>query len=150
VVAGCAFLAFSGFVSAQEIMPATGGMVRLFPTDAAILEQQEARKEINCTVTPTKPSLGFDLKFHTGYDIAVPLKDLAGADNLLTMVFRVTPADQPDSPTLFSQKITVPQIEEDAGRRVPQGRVRRGRRQVPRCLADARSQRARLFFELGH
>jgi hypothetical protein len=114
VVAGCAFLAFSGFVSAQEIMPATGGMVRLFPTDAAILEQQEARKEINCTVTPTKPSLGFDLKFHTGYDIAVPLKDLAGADNLLTMVFRVTPADQPDSPTLFSQKITVPQIEEDA------------------------------------
>src|SRR5438445_137652 len=68
---------------AQELMPAAGpgGMVRLFTSDAAILESQEARKDLPCTVTPSKPSLGFDLKFHAGYEVSVPLKDLAGTEN---------------------------------------------------------------------
>src|SRR5205814_10219244 len=60
--------------------------VRLFTQDAAILEAQETRKDIPCTVTPVKPMLGFDLKFHAGYDVSVPLKELAGSDNQLTMV----------------------------------------------------------------
>jgi hypothetical protein len=89
-------------------------MVRLFASDAAILEAQETRKDIACTVTPNKPTLGFDLKFHSGYDVSVPLKDLAGRDNLLTMVFRVTPEGRPDDSTYFSQRTNVPQIEDDA------------------------------------
>jgi hypothetical protein len=36
-----------------------GGVVRLFSSDAAILEAQEARKDLACTVTPSKPVLGF-------------------------------------------------------------------------------------------
>src|SRR5579872_3810860 len=101
--------------SAQELMPAAspGGMVRLFTSDAAILESQEVRKDLNCTVTPNKPSLGFDLKFHSGYEVSVPLKDLAGSENQLTMVFRVTPENHPDEGVYFSQHVSVPAIEED-------------------------------------
>jgi hypothetical protein len=29
-----------------------------------VLEAQEVRKEVACTVTPEKPVLGFDLRFH--------------------------------------------------------------------------------------
>ncbi|SPE24997.1 conserved hypothetical protein [Candidatus Sulfopaludibacter sp. SbA3] len=108
-------LATSAILSAQELMPpaSPGGMVRLFTTDAAILEAQEARKDLPCTVTPAKPVLGFDLKFHTGYDVNVPLKELAGSENTLTMVFRVTPDDHPDASTYFSQHVNVPAIDDD-------------------------------------
>ena len=81
----------------------SGGAVRLFATDAAILESGEARKDLPCTVTPIKPLLGFDLKFHSGYDVTIPLKELAGSENLLTMVFRVAPENRPDDPVYFSQ-----------------------------------------------
>ncbi len=108
-------LLFPPLLCAQELMPTAspGGMVRLFTTDAAILESQEARKDLPCTVTPTKPILGFDMRFHTGYEVSVPLRELAGSENTLTMVFRVTPADRPDDSTYFSQHVPVPAIDED-------------------------------------
>src|SRR5258707_14435536 len=84
--------------AAQVLMPgsAPGRAVRLFSSDAAILEAGESRKDIPCTVTPAKPVLGFDLKFHARYEVTVPLKELAGSDNNLTMVFRVYPEHKPD------------------------------------------------------
>src|SRR5260370_17639896 len=89
----CTCLATGLSLSAQVLMPASGpgGPVRLFTSDAAILEAKEVRKDIPCTVTPVKPVLGFDLKFHAGYDLRVPLKQLAGSNTFLTMAFRVTP-----------------------------------------------------------
>ncbi|HWQ56767.1 MAG TPA: hypothetical protein VN442_23980 [Bryobacteraceae bacterium] len=106
----------AGFVPAQTVMQgsAPGGTLNIFNSDAAILEAQEARRDLGCTVTPIKPALGFDLKFHSGYDVTVPLKELAGSGNLLTMIFRVSPANHPDEPVYFSQKVTVPPIEEEA------------------------------------
>jgi hypothetical protein len=109
-----ALIATCAGLSAQEIMLSDGGMVRLFASDAAILEAQETRKDIACTVTPNKPALGFDLQFHAGYDVAVPMKELAGPDNLLTMVFRVTPEGRPREATYFSQRTEVPKIDGDA------------------------------------
>jgi hypothetical protein len=102
-------------LTAQELLPVSSDSgVRLFGSDETILEAQENRKDLPCTVTPAKPSLGFDMKFHAGYDIAVPLKELAGDENLLTVVFRVTPNDHPDQPVYFSQRINVPKIDEEA------------------------------------
>jgi len=92
-----------------------GSSVRLITTDAAILESQEVRKDLPCTVTPNKPQLGFDMRYHSGYDVSVPLKELAGNDNQLTMVFRVIPDTHPDDAVYFSQRIGVPAIDEDAG-----------------------------------
>src|SRR5882724_10534627 len=87
---------------------------RLVNTDIAVLEAGEVRKDLPCTVTPAKPALGFDLKFHSGYDVTLPLKELAGSDNLLTVLFRVVPENHKDDPAYFTQKIRVPSLEEDA------------------------------------
>lgn len=94
---------------------APGGGVRLFSSDAAILEARESRKDLPCTVTQIKPQLGFDLKFHSGYEVSFPLKELAGSENTLTMVFKVTPDGHPDEPVYFSHRVNVPAIEENAG-----------------------------------
>ena len=86
----------------------------IFNTDLAVLESGETRKELPCTVTPSKPTLGFDLKFHAGYQVSVPLKELAGRDNGLSIVFRVAPDGRRDEPAYFTQHLRVPPIEEDA------------------------------------
>src|SRR5207302_1186096 len=113
----CLFVMAAGVLSAQDLMPVSGpgGRVRLLGSDAAILEAQDVRKDIPCTVTVSKPVLGFDLKYHSGYEVSVPLKELAGSENQLTMVFRVTPENHPDEPVYFSQHYQVPMIEPDAG-----------------------------------
>ena len=113
----CVLFFASGMLSAQVLMPVSGpgGTVQLFTSDSAILEAQEVRKDLPCTVTVNKPTLGFDLKYHTGYDVSVPLKELAGSDNQLTMVFRVIADGHPNDPIYFSQHIPVPAIDEDAG-----------------------------------
>lgn len=90
-----------------------GGMVRLFTSDAAVLESPDSRKDLPCTVTPEKPTLGFDMKFHAGYGVSVPMQELAGSENRLTMVFRVSPESQPDDAVYFSQHVTVPAITQD-------------------------------------
>jgi hypothetical protein len=92
-----------------------GGEVRLFTSDSAVLESAENRKDLPCTVSPAKPTLGFDMKFHAGYDVLTPLKELAGSENQLTMVFRVTPEGHADSPVYFKQHYSVPAIDENAG-----------------------------------
>src|SRR5215471_3066314 len=104
-------------LSAQNLLPTSepGGAVHLFTSDAAILEAQETRKDLNCTVSPVKPMLGLDLKYHAGYDVTVPLKELAGGDNQLTVVFRVTPENKKEDPIYFSQRWNVPAIDPDAG-----------------------------------
>jgi hypothetical protein len=101
---------------AQNILQGSGpgGEAHLFSTDGAILESQEPRKDLPCTATPVKPALGFDLKFHAGYEVSVPLRELAGLQNLLTMIFRITPQAHPDEPVYLSQRVHVPEIEENA------------------------------------
>ncbi|HUB81249.1 MAG TPA: hypothetical protein VMB03_20750 [Bryobacteraceae bacterium] len=95
-------------------MAPSGGLVRLMPSDAAILESPENRKDLPCTVNPDKPVLGFDLKFHVNYEVTIPIKELVGEQNQLVMVFRVTPENHPDG-TYFSQHFQVPAIERDEG-----------------------------------
>src|SRR3984893_7514888 len=103
-------------LKAQVVMQGSGpgGIVRIFNTDSAVLESQEARKDLPCTVVPIKPALGFDLRFHAGYEVSIPLRDLAGSEDMLTMLFRVTPDGHKDDPVYFSQRLSVPPIEEGA------------------------------------
>jgi hypothetical protein len=108
-------LACGALARGQVIMQAgPSGHVNIFNTDMAVLEAGEVRKDLACTVTPSKPALGFDLRFHAGYDVTLPLKDLAGSQNALTILFRVTPQNHPDRPVYFTQHIRVPKLEEDA------------------------------------
>jgi hypothetical protein len=93
---------------------APGEPVTLLPSDVAILEAPAERKDFPCIVIPRKTELGFDLRFHAGYDVTVPLKELEGESELLTVVFRVYPAGDKEHSAYFSQHIRVPQVEEDA------------------------------------
>jgi hypothetical protein len=110
-VPGVLLLCSSGLF-AQALVP--GGISRLFTSDAAILESQDIRKDLPCSVTPVKPVLGFDLKFHSGYEVSVPLRELAGDSNQLTMVFRVVPDGHEDDVIYLSQRMSVPSIGDDS------------------------------------
>ena len=101
---------------AQILIPGSGPghEPNIFNSDLAVLEEQETRKDLPCTVTPSKPALGFDLKFHTGFQVTVPLKELAGGENALNIIFRVSDQGHPDDPVYFTQHIRVPPIENDA------------------------------------
>jgi hypothetical protein len=90
------------------------GKVNIFNTDMAVLEAGETRKDLACSVNPTKPVLGFDLRFHAGYEVTVPLKELIGSENLLNILFRVTSQNNPDQPVYFAQHIRVPLLEDEA------------------------------------
>src|SRR5437763_1296397 len=57
---------------AQTLLSSGEGPVHLVGSDLAVLEAQEVRKEITCSVTPEKPTLGFDLRYHAGFNITVP------------------------------------------------------------------------------
>jgi hypothetical protein len=106
----------AGLGHAQILMLGSGinNKVNIFNTDMAVLEAGEQRKDLACTVNPTKPALGFDLRFHAGYEVTLPLKELIGSENLLNILFRVTPKSHSEQPVYFAQHIRVPAVEEDA------------------------------------
>ena len=103
-------------LSAQTLLSPSGpgGNVNIFNTDLAVLEAGDVRKDLPCTVTPAKPALGFDLKFHAGYEVTIPLKELAGAENLLTILFRVEDENHKDRPHYFVQRVRVPLVDDEA------------------------------------
>ncbi len=94
--------------------PSAKRTAQLLPADLAVLEQRELRKDLPCTVTPVKPVLGFDLRFHAGYEVDLPLRDIAAREDLLTIVFRVAHTSTEDDPSYFTQRIKVPMIEAGA------------------------------------
>jgi hypothetical protein len=100
----------------QHLLPGSGpnARVRLHSSDLAIFAAEEDRDDLPCTVSPNDPVLGFDLKFHASYEVILPLKEVAGSGNLLSILFRVTPAAQGAGPVHFHQRIQVPAIDENA------------------------------------
>ncbi len=75
----CTLLPSPAF-SQMMLKPAQPGeALNLLPSDIAVLEAGEVRQDIPCTVTDRKAELGFDLRFHGGFDVSVPLRELSGA-----------------------------------------------------------------------
>ena len=104
-----------------------GDLVTILPSDLAIFEAGNERKEIPCTVTQRKADLGFDLRFHAGYDVTVPLSEVSGEGGELTVVFRVFAASDRTNPAYFVQHFGVPSIPDDAkGDALLQGEVNLG------------------------
>jgi hypothetical protein len=134
---------------AQTVLRGHAGAVpSLVGSDLAVLEAKEPRKDLPCVVSPNKPLLGFDLRFHGSFDISLPLRELAGSENTLTILFRVTPLDSQKEPVYFTQKIRVPPIEEDAkGDAYLHGAfdVGEGKYQVDWLMRD-RTERVCAFF----
>jgi len=99
---------------AQVPLAGVGTQLQLNSSDLAVLEAQEVRKDLSCTVNPIKPALGFDLRFHGGYDINLPLRDVAGNENLLSILVRVTWDGRKEGPFYFYQHIDVPKLPDDS------------------------------------
>lgn len=96
---------------------ASGAGLRLLNSDQAVLEAGEPRDDLPCSVVSVKPVLGFDLRFHSGYEVSVPLNELAGSENLLTILFRVTslsPEAGSRSPVYFLHRMKVPAIDAES------------------------------------
>lgn len=93
---------------------AGGKTPRMFGIDMAVLEAGEPRQDLPCKVEDTKTLLGFDLKFHAGFEVSVPMRELAGSDNLLTIVFRVRPEGNPLGDRYFIQRVKVPMLDDEA------------------------------------
>jgi hypothetical protein len=116
----CGILVIGGAtVRAQVPIAASGpsSTVNVFNSDLAVLEAGEERKDLPCSAVQIKPTLGFDLRFHSGYEVSVPLKELAGTENLLTIVFRVASLaaeKEKEQPQYFSQRVKVPSIDSEA------------------------------------
>jgi hypothetical protein len=86
----------------------------LFNGDTVVLEAGEPRKDLECSVIPLRAVLGFDMKFHTGYDVSIPLRELEGTGNTLSILFRVV-AKGKDAPVYFAQQFHVPRVTDPAG-----------------------------------
>jgi len=116
IVAASILALFPGAARSQFMVKATepGEHFSMLPSDLAILEAGETRKDLACDVTSKKPEVGFDLRFHAWYDVSIPLKELEGDEDLLTIVFRVFKDEDKGHPQFFSQHIRVPAIDADA------------------------------------
>jgi hypothetical protein len=94
----------------QTLNWSSPGEKRLLQSRLEGLEAQQSRRDLPCVVTTPKPELGFDFMFHTGYQVEVPVRELAGDGNELTIQFRVVPQDRPDDPSYMVQRVSVPAL----------------------------------------
>lgn len=149
LLGGALFFSVSPPAVSQTILRGhNGAPPSLIGSDLAVLEAREPRKDLPCLVSPNKPLLGFDLRFHGSFDITLPLRELAGSENNLTILFRIAPVDSQKDPVYFTQKIRVPPIEEEAkGDAYLQGAfdLGEGKYQVDWLMRD-RTERVCAFF----
>lgn len=101
-------LSFSaGLWGQARVRESAGGTVLLNQNDYSVLESGEKRRDIACSVTPRRPSLGFDLRLQSGYDVAVTLEGRAASD--LMVLARVRPlGDGNGEPLHLYQRLKVP------------------------------------------
>jgi hypothetical protein len=138
--------------SGQNLLTGVNGAPpSLVGSDLAVIEAKDPRKDLPCTAISSKPLLGFDLRFHSGFDVSVPLKELAGTENQLTMVFRVAPVDKPEQAVWFNHKVRVPSIEAEAkGDAYLQGffDVGEGKYQVDWLMRDRSERVCSSYWEI--
>jgi hypothetical protein len=88
----------------------TGFDPRLKYDDLAALKSREPRAELPCQVTPDKPSIGFDLRFHTEYHVAVPVNIVSSAGGWLEVAMRVMPTREIEHPTYMAHRFAIPAV----------------------------------------
>jgi hypothetical protein len=79
-------------------------------TDMAVFASPEPRADFSCQVTPDKPALGFDLRFHSDYRVTVPVKVLADVGGWLQVVMRVTSTANNEEPVYLIHRYPVPNV----------------------------------------
>jgi hypothetical protein len=128
-----------------------GDEVRLFPADLAVLDLQEVRNDLSCVVAPLDPILGFELRHHSGYEVRIPVAELATLGNRLKILFRVMPERATGERYYFLQRIPVPAIKETAnGNVVLRGYfdIGEGRYHIGWLMRDGRQRICSAFWDV--
>lgn len=82
--------------------------------DQAILSGNRDVRTLPCNVSAVSPQMGFDLRFHTGYTIRLPLEALTGTGNQLHVLLRVAPLPTSGRSFLLRDLISVPAVSAGA------------------------------------
>ncbi len=117
-------LVFSLLAPGQDMLtPAEYTGVNIPLSDLAIFEADIPRDDLRCKVESTQTVLGFDMNYHSGYQAELPLADLFEGENMLSVLFRIYPVDQPKQKRYFIQRFRVPDIQRSEDDDPPQGSV---------------------------
>jgi hypothetical protein len=107
--AGLGFMLTILTLSGQaQVLPSPG--FQLQSDDMAVLASRQRRADFSCQVTPYRPSLGFDLRFHADYRVKLPIGVLADIGPWLQVVMRVTPAANGEKPVYLSHRYPVSDV----------------------------------------
>src|SRR5437764_11044426 len=85
----------------------------LIAPDTQALNLHGAGGALPCTVLSYKPELGFDFRFHARYSVILRRKDLLKRGEVLTIVLRVSPEDDPEAPVRIVQHFQIPGFDKD-------------------------------------
>jgi hypothetical protein len=89
----------------------SGGRLEVAPRlqyeDMAALAARDSRAELSCPVTPDKPALGFDLRFHSDYHLDLPVKVLSDAGGWLKVAMRVTPVAETENSAYLAHRFPI-------------------------------------------
>jgi hypothetical protein len=105
-------LAISELCPAQTVLNTS--RFHILGSDLAVFESEEKRTDLRCEATAVNPQLDFDLRAHVGYNVVIPMQELAGPRQRLRIMARVTPAGKPEKTFFLVDRIQVPAIDEDA------------------------------------
>ena len=77
----------------------------------AALSDVTELNQLECSIAWTKPAMAIDLRFHSGFSVAVPLKKLAGQAGAIRTL---APASDPARAVLFTMTTPTPALDSDA------------------------------------
>jgi hypothetical protein len=70
----------------------------------------QANASLRCETTPVAPTLGFSLRFQTGYEVSVPLSQFHGPGHRISVLLRVTPESRDGQPAYLLRSFDLPDV----------------------------------------
>jgi hypothetical protein len=79
---------------------------------AGVLRQvdPQANSSLRCETTPVAPTLGFGLRFQTGYEVRVPLSQFHGPGHRISVLLRVNPEAKEGQPAYLLRSFDLPDV----------------------------------------
>ena len=92
---------------------AASAQVLIDPSQAAgVLKHvdPQANASLRCETTPVAPTLGFSLRFQTGYEVSVPLSQFHGPGHRISVLLRVAPEARNGQPAYLLRSFDLPDV----------------------------------------
>jgi hypothetical protein len=70
----------------------------------------QATSTLRCETTPVAPTLGFSLRFQTGYEVRVPLSQFHGPGHRISVLLRVNPEASEGQPAYLLRSFDLPDV----------------------------------------